>query len=443
MARFSVLSAAPQVPLAVSALLPGAVFAVTGFPTAGIAAAMASTVVYITLLGRSKGRLSELHVRYEELQKQYARYRLMADTSPDVMLLKQPGGRRTYVSAASSELLGLNEEEFLSTPSEEMVHPDDLQRVAELNKNLSTSAPYFRSVHRLRHRAGHYVWVDATFRLTRTSEGEAIVLGMLRDVTDSVHKSEELQKAKAAAESANAAKSEFLANMSHEMRTPLNCIIGYSDILIEEEELPAGQKDMCVRIRTASSGLLSLINDVLDLAKVEAGVIDLKPHKFEVDALVTEAAALVRPIAEKKGLALFVDRDPDVPSALIGDDARIRQVLLNLLGNALKFTEKGNVGLTIKRLTADDGLVLVRFEVADTGIGIPETELGRLFERFVQVDGSAQRRHNGAGIGLSLSKEIVSLMGGRVGAASTLGVGSRFWFDIALPASTRDEVLAA
>jgi signal transduction histidine kinase len=256
-----------------------------------------------------------------------------------------------------------------------------------------------------------------------------------------VHRSEELQTAKAAAENANAAKSEFLANMSHEMRTPLNCIIGYSDILIEEEEMSSVQKDMCIRVRNASSGLLALINDVLDLAKVEAGVISLEPHEFDIEALITETAALVRPIAEKKGLALFIDRDPDVPGALIGDGGRIRQVLLNLLGNAVKFTEKGNVGLTLKRLAGDDGVVSVRFEVADTGIGIPDTELGRLFERFVQVDGSAQRRHNGAGIGLSLSKEIVTLMGGRVGVASTLGVGSRFWFDIGLPASTREDTL--
>lgn len=243
-----------------------------------------------------------------------------------------------------------------------------------------------------------------------------------------VQESRDLAAAKAMAESASAAKSAFLANMSHELRTPLNAILGYAQLL-ERETLDARQNVAAQTIHQSGTHLLTLINDILDLSKIEAGRLELVPGRFDLHACLAGIANMMRIRAEEKGLGFVCAVDAAVPQMVTGDQKRLRQVLINLLGNAVKFTSRGQVSLAIGAEALDGGLAQLRIEIRDTGIGIAAEHLPRIFDAFEQV-GGAEQRAGGTGLGLSITKQIVELMGGRVAVESRLGEGSRFWFEI-------------
>jgi PAS domain S-box-containing protein len=271
------------------------------------------------------------------------------------------------------------------------------------------------------------------FRACNDSIGE---IWIVDDITERAAVEREIVAARDRAEIGARSKSEFLANMSHELRTPLTAIIGFAGLLNTRGALAAQERHWVSRIEDASKALHSIVNDVLDFSKLEDGAVELESEPFSLRALVEDTAALLVGQAEKKDVELTVEVDPALRDQLAGDTGRLRQILLNLMSNAVKFTSKGRVSVTVAAEASPEGVTRARFSVQDTGIGIPEAALGQLFERFVQADGSISRRFGGTGLGLAISRRLVELMGGEIGVESRLGEGSTFWFRVDFAAAS-------
>ncbi len=253
---------------------------------------------------------------------------------------------------------------------------------------------------------------------------------LVTDVTDLKQRELELRAARAEAERASRAKSDFLASISHEIRTPMNSVIGFTELLLDEELSPR-QREYTERLQVAGRSLLALIDDILDMSKIEAGRLDVEAIPFSPGQIVDEAIAVIRPQAMAKGLGLVATGTGDLPPWIKGDPTRLRQILLNLLGNAVKFTDVGRISISSTVIGSDDTAQL-QFAVTDTGIGISVERQPSLFQEFSQVDRATARRHGGTGLGLSISRRLAEAMGGTVGVESSPGAGSRFWFSIAL-----------
>jgi PAS domain S-box-containing protein len=272
-------------------------------------------------------------------------------------------------------------------------------------------------------------------------EGRIFFQAVVRDITEQKKAIDQFKQAREEAEFANNAKSEFLANMSHEIRTPLNGILGMTDLLLMSRPTEE-QHDRLMDIKYSGLSLMDVINEILDFSKIEAGKIDLDIVPFKISETVQRVLRMLAIKAHEKKLELLCSVDHDIPDNLEGDPVRLRQVLINLIGNAVKFTHHGEVLLSIRKKEETDTTITLEFAVSDTGVGIPAEKIDTLFEKFSQVDSSTSRKYGGTGLGLSIARELVELMGGAIGIESTEGKGSRFFFDIQLEKSTENDIRA-
>jgi PAS domain S-box-containing protein len=345
-----------------------------------------------------------------------------------------------YVSPNIEELLGLRTEDRRTTLAGwlERIHPDDIERQREAEgAHIEGESEFYECEYRALGHDGKYRWVLDRGLCLRDEDGKVYrMAGSLGDVTERKQAEIELREAKDQAEVANQAKSSFLATMSHEIRTPMNPVVGMTSLLLDTELTPE-QREYIEIIRDSGDALLTIINDILDFSKIEAGKFELEHQVFALRECIQSALDLLAGEATEKGLELAYVFDSDAPEAVVGDITRLRQVLVNLLNNALKFTETGEVVISVSDRSdrgdpadSEPPVHTLHFVVRDTGIGIPAARMDRLFQAFSQVDASISRRHGGTGLGLAICKRLAELMGGTIWAESVEGEGSVFHFTI-------------
>ncbi len=311
------------------------------------------------------------------------------------------------------------------------LHPEDVPELERrLELALAGEADYDVK-YRVRLPGGIQRHIRSQGVLRKNFEGDTIFSGVNIDITEDVEVRQEIEQRREEADKANLAKSQFLANMSHEIRTPLNGVLGMAQLL-RMSELDNRQTAFLDTLENSGRALLDLIEDILDISKIEAGVLELAEEPFDLAETASSVVDMVAGLAREKAITVSLDADEKVPDWVRGDEKRVRQILINMAGNAVKFTSQGSVKIAL-RSAGDDR---IRFEVADTGPGIPEDQTERIFGRFAQVDDSSTRAHGGTGLGLAICREIVELAGGTIGVESVLGEGSTFWFELPLPPET-------
>jgi PAS domain S-box-containing protein len=382
----------------------------------------------------SERRAADLALAESEL-----RYRAIAENATDIISRARVTGEFIYLSPSIAEVTGRSVEELTGQNMLDYVHPDDL---------ASTLAAYGAIVrgeredgeaiiYRAQHKDGRWMSLESNPTPVHDENGRVTeFIDVTRNVSARVQLESELRAARDAAEAATATKADFMANMSHEIRTPLTAILGFTGLLTTGSDLGAEAKNHVQRIAGAGQALLSIVNDILDFSKLEAGQVEIKPGPGSPGAVLDEALMLFSPQADAKGLKLSLVGAESLPPCVSLDRDRLRQVLLNLIGNAVKFTEAGEVRLAA---TYDQETGRLNVRVQDTGAGMNKAQQQRLFQRFSQVDASSTRRHGGTGLGLAICKGLLEAMGGEIGVRSRPGHGSVFHFSIDAPRATAAE----
>jgi len=377
-------------------------------------------------------RAEDLAAQTREVQASADQLRLLTDAAPVGIFQTDTENRYVYTNARWSELTGVTAEAAAGRTWESIAGAEEKD-----SRSMDLAIPHEHLAER-----GHRIQISAegsdprTLLLTSktipdSDGGTSGWVGTIADITAEEQAQAVLSEARDRADEASRLKSDFLANMSHEIRTPMNGVVGMTDLLLETD-LDACQRDYTQTVRTSSEALLRIIDDILDFSKVEAGMLQLELVDFSVGTVIQSVIDLLGGSAQAKGLEIVSVIDASVPAIVRGDPGRVRQVLTNLVGNAIKFTRTGEVVVRVAGFEQDTDECVLRFEVADTGCGIAPEKQALVFEPFVQADTSTSRTHGGTGLGLAISRNLVALMSGELGVRSSLGTGSTFWFTVSV-----------
>jgi PAS domain S-box-containing protein len=387
------------------------------------------------LLGSSMD-ITDLKKREAELQKSLREnelFRNLIDNVPVAIYAKRPDLRLLYVNAGWCDLTGHTREEAIGKTDVEVFGGSEGEAFTEGDVAVLNSGGTHVTEETAQWPDGRIRYQIARKSAMVASDGSLYLIGSTTDITELKQREKELEEARSQAVLADRAKSEFLANMSHEIRTPMNGVLGMAELLAKSQLTPK-QKTFTDIIVKSGNALLTIINDILDFSKIDAGQLMLDPAPFNLAEAVEDVATLVSTRAKEKDLELIVRVEPGMHDHYVGDVGRIRQIITNLVGNAVKFTDRGHVLVDVSGEVRGDKTE-IRIGVTDTGIGIPADKLGQVFEKFSQVDGSSTRRHEGTGLGLAIASRLVTMMEGEIGVESEEGKGSTFWFTMKLPSA--------
>src|SRR5256712_5871218 len=375
-----------------------------------------------------------LELTSQELARQHAYLDTLLQSVPVAIAVIDRERRIRNLNRQFTVLFGYESSEAVGRPLDELVVPET-QRAAsrELEQRVWQGEIVTADTDRL-HRDGRLIPVRLSAAYAQEATGEVVIV-RYEDITQRKRAEAAIREARDVAERAAHARSAFLANMSHEIRTPMNAVLGFVELVLDTELAPE-QRRALELVRTSSAALLTILNDILDYSKIEAEHLELEAVPFHLPQVVHATATLLAVRAREKHLELTVDVLPDVPQMVRGDPTRVRQVLMNLIGNAIKFTDQGEVDVSASVVRRDGGGATVQFRVRDTGIGISPEQLGTIFQEFTQADASMTRRYGGTGLGLAISRRLVALMGGELAVTSEVGRGSEFTFALPFPIET-------
>ena len=378
----------------------------------------------------------------ETLSEERKVLRALIDNVPDFMYVKDAESRFVVANASLAHSMGMKNPEQLLHRTDFDFYPKELAGAYYRDEQsvIRTKQALFNREEECSDINGNRIWLLTTKVPLYDKNGRVTgVAGIGRDITHLKKTQEEMKKAREAAEAASRAKSEFLANMSHEIRTPLNGVMGMTDLALDTE-LTAEQREYLETVKMSGDSLLTVINDILDFSKIEAGKIDLEALDFNLRESLETTLKTLAMRADEKGLELLCEVAPEVPEMVRGDSSRLRQIVVNLVGNAIKFTDTGEIAVKVQLESREGTDCICRFTVADTGIGIPENKRESIFEPFSQADTSTTRKYGGTGLGLTISTRLVQMMGGKIWVESEMGKGSQFHFTVRLGAADAKEI---